>query len=173
MSTALTIHPEWNGDWQMPAGIQEANIDPATGQLAQADATTASRAEIFINGTSPGSEDADAEDMAQDSSESNGTEEEENKQIEPASLPESLSEPPKPKPTPKSRDVTNGDANKLEGTITVDVDPTTNLIAVDSCPVIRTKTFMIGQEPRKYCGPEYHKKPSASPQANARARAPN
>ena len=171
MSTALTIHPEWNGDWQMPAGIQEANIDPATGQLAQADATT-SRAEIFINGTSPGSE-TDSEDMAQNSSETNGTEDEENKQIEPASLPEQLPESPKPKPTPKSRELYDGDSNKLTGTITLDVDPTTNLIAVDSCPVIRTKTFIIGQEPRKYCGPEYHKKPSASPLANARPRVPN
>jgi hypothetical protein len=49
--------------------------------------------------------------------------------------------------------------NKLPGTITLDIDPATGRIAVDSCPVIKTKTFIIGQEPRKYCGPEYHQKP--------------
>ena len=46
---------------------------------------------------------------------------------------------------------------RLEGTITLDIDPTTGLIAVETCPVIRTKTFVLGTEPKKYCGPEYHK----------------
>ena len=32
---------------------------------------------------------------------------------------------------------------------------------MDSCPVIKTRTFAIGQEPKKYCGPEYHKKAGA------------
>jgi len=68
-------------------------------------------------------------------------------------------EPPKPKPTPKAKDGYDDEsATKLQGTITLDIDPTTGLIAVDSCPVIRTKTFIIGQEPKKYCGPEYHNK---------------
>ncbi|HEV2905123.1 MAG TPA: PBP1A family penicillin-binding protein, partial [Pyrinomonadaceae bacterium] len=170
MNSALTIHPEWTGDWQMPSGIQEANIDPSSGQLAQADSIS-SRAELFINGTSPGSGTNDAEDMAQDSSDADATEDEINRQTEPASLPDPLPEPPKPKPTPKIYD---GDSNRLQGTITLDVDPATGLIAVDTCPVIRTRTFMIGQEPRKYCGPEYHKKASASPPATAqRARPPN
>lgn len=44
-------------------------------------------------------------------------------------------------------------------TVTLDIDPTTGLIAVESCPVIRRRTFVIGTEPTKYCGPEYHKKP--------------
>ena len=85
-------------------------------------------------------------------------------QTEPATLPEPLpTEPPRSKPTPRSksesRDFNDGYASpKLQGTITLDIDPTTGLIAVDSCPVIRTKTFIIGQEPRKYCGPEYHKR---------------
>ena len=123
MNAALTIHPEWKGDWQMPDGIQEADIDPATGQLAQADATS-SRAELFINGTSPGSETNDAEDMAEDSSDGDGTEDENNPQTEPASLPDPLPEPPKPKPTPKIYD---GDSSRLQGTITLDVDPATGL----------------------------------------------
>jgi penicillin-binding protein 1B len=162
MSAALTKHPEWTGDWQVPAGIQQADIDPSTGLLAKADSAS-KRTELFINGTAPGSEAAEAnEDMADQTTD--GTEDENNRQTEPASLPEPPPEPPKPKPTPRSKDIYDGDSStKLQGTITLDIDPTTGLIAVDSCPVIRTKTFIIGQEPKKYCGPEYHKKPGPTP----------
>jgi len=165
MNTALSTHPEWTGDWQMPEGLQQKEIDPATGDLAQADSIN-KRTEFFINGTSPGSEAADAnEDMAQEPADSEVEDNDRSRQIEPANLPEYQPEPTKPKPTPKpetkgkSRDFYDGDStSRLQGTITLDVDPTTGLIAVDSCPVIRTKTFIIGQEPKKYCGPEYHKK---------------
>jgi hypothetical protein len=164
MSAALTTHPEWTGDWNMPDGVQQAEIDPATGDVASTD-STARRPEYFINGTSPG-QSGESEDMAEDSG--SGDEE---PQIEPASLPPDL---PKSKatPTPKN-DLKNkphtdsyepASIDKLQGTITLDVDPLTGLIAVDSCPVIRTKTFVIGQEPRRYCGPEYHKKPQPTPQ---------
>jgi penicillin-binding protein 1B len=135
MSAALTTHPEWTGDWTMPDGVQQTDIDPATGVVAQADAAT-KRGEYFINGTLPGQTD----------------------------LPR-----PKATPTPKNdKDLLKNKPHtdsyepaaidKLQGTITLDIDPTTGLIAVDSCPVIKTRTFIIGQEPRKYCGPEYHKK---------------
>jgi penicillin-binding protein 1B len=162
MSAALTNHPEWTGDWQVPAGIQQADIDPSTGLLARAESAS-KRTELFINGTAPGSEAAEAnEDMADQTTD--GTEDENNRQTEPASLPEPPPEPPKPKPTPRSKDIYEGDSStRLQGTITLDIDPTTGLIAVDSCPVIRTKTFIIGQEPKKYCGPEYHKKPGPTP----------
>src|SRR3989440_1879918 len=173
MSVALTNHPEWNGDWQLPEGVQQADIDPSTGQLATAETTT-KRPELFINGTTPG-ENNDSEDMASDS-----TEEGSDSQTEPASLPQLETSKSKPTPTPKtdnkskSRDFFNGDpAEKLQGTITLDIDPTTGLIAVDSCPVIRTKTFIIGQEPKKYCGPEYHKKTQPTPQAVTRTRTVN
>ncbi len=159
MSAALTTHPEWQGDWSMPEGIQQVDIDPATGDVAKADAPN-KRSEFFINGTSPSNEKAEGnDDFAKDASEDS----EQNSQTEPASLPPLDS--PKPKPTPKpdaktkSRDYFDGDSSeRLQGTITLDIDPTTGLIAVDSCPVIRTKTFVIGQEPKKYCGPEYHNK---------------
>lgn len=173
MSAALTTHPEWTGDWSMPQGIQQAEIDPATGDIASTESTN-KRAELFINGTVPGEGSGDKSDMARDSSD----EGEENSQIEPAGLP-----PPetKPKPTPKpdartkAHELPDGDAlnSKLQGTITLDIDPTTGLIAVDSCPVIRTKTFVIGQEPRKYCGPEYHRKNQPTPPAASRARVVN
>jgi len=172
MNAALTNHPEWTGDWQTPAGIQQEEIDPATGLLAKADSTSR-RTEFFINGTAPGSENVEAnQDMADQTSD--GTEEETDRQIEPASLPPELPPEPKAKPTPRAKDPYDGDsATKLQGTITLDIDPTTGLIAVDSCPVIRTKTFIIGQEPKKYCGPEYHtKKPLPSP-ATAKTKPPN
>ena len=49
------------------------------------------------------------------------------------------------------------------GTITLDIDPDTNLIAAPSCPVIRTKTFPIGQQPTDYCGPEHHRAGGSRP----------
>ncbi len=184
MNAALNTHPEWTGDWQMPEGVQQADIDPTTGQIAKAD-TTAKRAELFVNGTLPGSESTEATDeLAQEPPSIDGDENTRTPQTEPATLPEPPPlEPPRTKPTPKSetrsksdsRDFYDGDAApKLQGTITLDIDPSTGLIAVDSCPVIRTRTFIIGQEPRKYCGPEYHKKAQPSPPAaGTRARVIN
>jgi penicillin-binding protein 1B len=178
MSSALTTHPEWTGDWQMPEGVQQADIDPTTGHLAKAD-TTNKRSELFIGGTLPG-EGSDTEEMADGPPDADGEGPGNKPQTEPATLPEPVptEPPPRSKPTPKNdsrlstRDFGDGDASpKLQGTITLDIDPTTGLIAVDSCPVIRTKTFIIGQEPRKYCGPEYHKKAQPSPRApNAQLR---
>lgn len=176
MNAALMTHPEWVGDWQMPEGIQQTDIDPTTGDIAKADSPT-KRPELFINGTSPGSDKGEStEDMAQETPEE-GTSSEKNTQIEPAGLP---AVPPLAKPTPKndpkskSRDSYDYEpADRLQGTITLDIDPTTGLIAVDSCPVIRTRTFAIGQEPKKYCGPEYHKKPAPTPQPGTRARVVN
>jgi membrane peptidoglycan carboxypeptidase len=172
MNAALTTHPEWTGDWTMPEGIQQIDIDPATGDIAKAESLT-KRPELFINGTSPGSESGETpDDMAQDS---DGADSDRNSQTEPASLPQLDS--PKSKAAPKnesktkSRDLLDGDSSeKLQGTITLDIDPTTGLIAVDSCPVIRSKTFLIGQEPKKYCGPEYHKKAQPTPPSTGRAR---
>lgn len=184
MTAALNTHPEWTGDWQMPEGIQQADIDPTTGQLAKADATN-KRGELFINGTLPGSEStAPTDEMADEPPSIDGDENGKTPQTEPAKLPEPPPlELPRPKATPKiearskndSREFYDGDsAPKLQGTITLDIDPATGLIAVDSCPVIRTRTFIIGQEPKKYCGPEYHKKAQPSPPApGTRARVIN
>src|SRR5262249_27484204 len=130
-------------------------------------------------GTVPGEKGSNSEETAQEPS-TDAAESDRNSQIEPAALPPS--ENPKNKPTPKtdskakSHDALDGgdSSEKLQGTITLDIDPTTGLIAVDSCPVIRTKTFAIGQEPKKYCGPEYHKKSQPTPPPpNTRARVVN
>jgi penicillin-binding protein 1B len=180
MSAALNAHPDWTGDWQMPEGVQQADIDPTTGQLAKADTIT-KRPELFIGGTLPGSDKVDETEATAEEApaQTEGDETGKSPQTEPATLPEPLpSEPPRAKPTPRSkidsRDFYDGDPSpKLQGTITLDIDPTTGLIAVDSCPVIRTKTFIIGQEPRKYCGPEYHKKSQPSPAPAMRSRLAN
>ncbi len=156
MTAALAEHPEWEGDWQMPAGIQQAEIDPKTGRPAKPDDPN-KRTEFFINGTlaaaeaSPSpAEEATPTDEAQPTPEGNA---------EPT--PEAS---PTPTPRPKPRaDVQPGypeESGGLKGTITLDIDPTTGLIAVETCPIIRTKTFVLGTEPKKYCGPEYHKQPN-------------
>ncbi len=181
MSAALTNHPEWTGDWQMPEGIQQTDIDPTTGQLAKAEDLN-KRPELFINGTSPSQgTEAGSDEMAdQPPSQIDGQESGRSPEVEPATLPEiPPPESPRAKPTPKneSRPKSNSydedSPTKLQGTITLDIDPTTGLIAVDSCPVIRTKTFVIGQEPKKYCGPEYHKKAQPSPTISTRPRVVN
>ncbi|HYW72084.1 MAG TPA: PBP1A family penicillin-binding protein, partial [Pyrinomonadaceae bacterium] len=79
MSAALTTHPEWTGDWTIPDGVQQSDIDPATGAVAQVDSTS-KRNEFFINGTSPGEKGEASEDTADDSEPAG-----EDSQIEPAS----------------------------------------------------------------------------------------
>lgn len=181
MNAALSNHPEWTGDWQMPEGVQQKEIDPTTGQEAVAEATT-KRGELFINGTGPGSDGVVNEDMAEQTDSTEGEEPDKDLTIEPAMLPDTPPpEAPRTKPTPKNdpraksdgRDFYEDGSPKLQGTITLDVDPATGLIAVESCPVIRTKTFIIGQEPKRYCGPEYHKKPQPSPAPGTRSRVVN
>jgi penicillin-binding protein 1B len=153
MTVALGEHPEWQGDWQAPEGIQQADIDPKTGKLAKADDPN-KRSELFINGTAP---DANAAGETTDETATPPDDQ---------SPPEGGAEPgaspsASPLPSPKSparADRRSGlpDEGGLQGTITLDIDPTTGLIAVDTCPVVRTKTFALGTEPKKYCGPEYH-----------------
>src|SRR6266481_1605720 len=116
MSSALNAHPEWTGDWQMPEGVQQVDIDPTTGQLAKADATT-KRPELFISGTLPGSDKTDATEEAgqEPPAQIDGDENGKSPQTEPATLPEPLpTEPPRAKPTPPrsksdSRDFYDGD----------------------------------------------------------------
>ena len=161
MGVALGEHPEWQGDWQMPAGIEQVAINPGTGGPASADDPD-KRIELFINGTSP----QVASDLQLEPEASPETD-------ETAPLPPDQVLPPitiEPSPTPSPRaklprsELRTDESGRLEGTITLDIDPTTGLIAVESCPVIRTRTFVLGTEPRKYCGPEYHQRPLPSPQ---------
>ena len=152
MQVALAQHPEWEGDWEMPAGIEQVDINPKTGQLS-APEDTEKRVELFINGTGPNqaievpTEEATPEELPS-----------------PSPLPDQPYEvPPLPTVSPTPRRAPTLPAPGLEGTITLDIDPATGLIAVETCPVIRTKTFVLGTEPKKYCGPEYHKRKTIEP----------
>ena len=152
MQVALAQHPEWEGDWEMPAGIEQVDINPKTGQLSVPE-DTEKRVELFINGTGPTHDsEIPTEEMSPQELPS------------PSPLDDQTFEPPplptvSPTPTPRRVVPESG----LEGTITLDIDPATGLIAVETCPVIRTKTFALGTEPKKYCGPEYHKRKTIEP----------
>jgi membrane peptidoglycan carboxypeptidase len=150
MQVALAQHPEWEGDWAMPTGIDQVEINPKTGQLATPE-DTEKRVELFINGTGPSHtsepvEEATPEELPSPS----------------PSIEHPFEEMPVPtvSPTPTPRRAPDAG---LEGTITLDIDPQTGLIAVETCPVIRTKTFALGTEPRKYCGPQYHQRKTIEP----------
>ena len=151
MQVALAEHPEWQGDWQMPEGIEQIAINPKTGEIASED-DPERRLELFINGTA-------SETQPTPTPEEEPTPEGEVTEPLPDPADEYLPTPsPSPTPTPR-RAIGPGEPNapRLEGSITLDIDPSTGLIAVETCPVIRTKTFVIGTEPRQYCGPQYHR----------------
>ncbi len=153
MQVALSEHPEWQGEWQMPEGIEQAEIDLTTGELTTPENPTR-RTELFINGTLPTTPPVEA---AEEEATPDGEEE---------TIPETGDPGPTPvlAPTPTARPLPSPrDSLRLEGSITLDVDPSTGLIAVETCPVIRTKTFVIGTEPRTYCGPEYHRGRTVDP----------
>lgn len=156
MSAALSEHPEWQGDWQMPAGVEQVAINPKTGGPAS-DLDPDKRMELFINGTSPEATTAELPDLEP----SPETEEVAPipQEVAPPTIIEAL-----PSSSPKVRqpryETRSTEAGRLEGTITLDIDPSTGMIAVESCPIIRTRTFVLGTEPKKFCGPEYHRRSS-------------
>src|SRR5258705_7240889 len=153
MQVALAEHPEWEGDWEMPSGLTQVEINPKTGEPS-APGDTEKRTELFINGTGPNH----IEDLA---TEEATPEPEASPQIEEPPVAEPS---PVPLPSPKVKpSIYPPEGARLEGTITLDIDPTTGLIAVESCPVVRTTTFVLGTEPRKYCGPQYHKNLTTEP----------
>jgi len=174
MTAALAAHPEWSGDWQEPADIDHADIDPATGMLASA-ASTNKRTELFVRGTAPTQESAEPEESATPEEITIPGEEDPN--AIPTPLP--LEVPPLPEATPSGRKKGDDgristqpeDPSRLTGTVTLDIDPTTGLIAVPTCPVIRTKTFVIGTEPHRHCGPQYHQNQTIIPSETRPRRA--
>jgi penicillin-binding protein 1B len=157
MHIALSEHPEWQGDWQMPEGIQQADIDPKTGELTTPD-NPSRRTELFINGTLPTPTEVPVEEATPV-----GEEETLPLTTDPLPTPELI---PTPTPRPRAAPRVGEEGARLEGSITLDIDPSTGLIAVETCPVIRTKTFVIGTEPRTYCGPEYHRGRTVDPGAS-------
>ncbi len=198
MKAALTDHPDWNGDWQRPESIQEAEIDIRTGNVIgsvaqngetgppppppdvpydpdnqpQADPaatpqTTPTdvpaefrRKELFISGTVPGGtrpplpEDGNEAPPLPDVTPYDPD-------LEPSPPPGADDQGVPAAPRSTSRNVTIEN-----GTVTVDIDPTTGLLAASTCPVIRTKTYLIGKEPHQYCGPQYHGGTAPAPPAD-------
>ena len=159
MQVALAEHPEWEGDWDAPPGIEEIYINPKTG-APSAPEDEVKRVEYFINGTGP----TNAADTVTD-------------EPTPEELPSPQTDVPMdqaplpiPSPSPSPRRAPPLPDSGLEGTITLDIDPTTGLIAVETCPVIRTKTFLLGTEPKKYCGPQYHQRNTIEPAGPGRPR---
>lgn len=171
MSAALADHPEWNGDWAMPEGIEQAEIDTRTGGLATAESTS-KRTELFINGTAP---HAPSDEVLDDGTTTDQTEPDTapNDGDAPPLPEESPAASPRGKPSkPDNRAAPEEDGATRLGTITLDIDPTTGLIADPAvCPVIRTKTFTLGQEPRQFCGPQYHGGGASPPTATRPRRA--
>jgi membrane carboxypeptidase/penicillin-binding protein len=133
----------------MPAGVEAIEINPETG-LPSAAGDAEKRTEYFINGTGPNHESSEGNEQATPEEEPSASPAEE---ATPEVVPTVA---PLPSPSPR-KPVTALPEGHLEGTITLDIDPTTGLLASDSCPVIRTKTFVLGTEPKRYCGPEYHR----------------
>ena len=160
MSVALAEHPEWDGDWEMPAGIDQIEVNPRTGQPS-APEDTERRVEFFINGTGPSTPVAEPTEEATPPELPEPTPGIDPQPMDPLPMPSVSPSPRRPSVVPDSR---------LEGTITLDIDPTTGLLAVETCPIIRTKTFVLGTEPRKYCGPQYHTGKTIEPAGSARPR---
>ncbi len=177
MAAALQLHPEWGGDWQEPPDIEHVEIDPHTGLLPGPEATE-KRSELFIKGSAPTAESLEPDESA--------TPEEPTQPDADLPLPDASPGPvyvppyPEETPPPARRDRPappgrgEGDeegASRLTGTVTLDIDPTTGLIAAPTCPVIRTQTFRIGTEPHKRCGPQYHQNQTIVPSETRPRRA--
>ncbi|MDT7779035.1 MAG: penicillin-binding protein [Acidobacteriota bacterium] len=170
MTAALASHPDWGGDWQEPPDIDHAEIDPHTGMLASADSTD-KRTELFVHGTAPAQASSTPDESA--------TPDDVILPGEPETAPTPVAPDmrvpvfPEETPTPpgkRGRTELEGrstdepdNPSHLTGTVTLDIDPTTGLIAAPTCPIIRTKTFVIGTEPHRHCGPQYHQNQTIIP----------
>lgn len=185
MQAALSAHPEWTGEWQMPGGIQQAVIDPTTGALATEE-TPVKRTELFVAGTAPLETSTEAGEVPFTEGEVNPPED--GYGATPPPLPDELPAsddmqlpPPAtgvpatpatrlPPPRLEGRGVVQPDgSSRLVGTITLNVDPTTGLLAAPGCPISRAQTFQIGSEPKRYCSPAYHNRRTVMP-SGARTR---
>ncbi len=177
MSSALAEHPEWATDWQMPTGVTQAEIDARTGGLIDPEAAAiidvngvvqnpVKRLELFVGNTAPIAPIVPTLDEYADetafSEDYDATPVPDLPVIEPSSrapvAPLNLPNPTRGRtPTLEGRGVLLPDGStRLVGTVTVDIDPTTGLLATSSCPVSRSKTYPLGQQPTRSCSAELH-----------------
>ncbi len=206
MKAALDEHPEWNGDWAMPAGVSKAVIDirngqainengepladvnaaptptpvptptpnslPNDGDFAPGDPNAPNvaptkiiavvpvefrRTELFVAGTIP--------DKLSGTYNSTGDQPE--VFPEPEESPTPVNARPEPTPdeiyvepnSPMRQNSSAPDQPTIkQRTIVLQICSETGLIAVQSCPHPRPKTFKVGEEPKEFCKPEYHLK---------------
>jgi membrane peptidoglycan carboxypeptidase len=181
MKEALDVHPEWNGDWEMPASVRKAEIDTRSGKLirelsndeadsvkAQQDAmkknsnsnlqmTPIQQKEIYL--TDVPSEYRRIELFV------SGTVP--NRSLLPVDE-NSIGDPsnnPNATPTPfttweeeqqnsnRSPRSSSREAApvELEQKITVAICPLTGMRATRNCPNRENKTFKPGEEPKEFC----------------------
>jgi penicillin-binding protein 1B len=207
MKAALAAHPEWNGDWAMPAGIEKAEIDTRTGKIINSNETAAAdvspspaaspdnsdtppplpnqpapaqntaaavnivptefrRTELFISGTIP--------------SRAPGIEATNSNEPEIFPIPENSPAAPQTKDSPEQiyvepdspmREGSSAPPSTAQKTIILQICSETGLIAAPSCPHPRPKIFKIGDEPKQFCKPEYHRQTSVPP--NPQTSQPN
>jgi hypothetical protein len=119
----------------MPGGIVVANIDPKTGCLAGSE-SGGTRQEIFIAGTEPLS--PCFEETTVDTETVAGTDD---------------YKPAEAETSEKEAQDDNYDK------VTVEVCALTGLLASPYCPRTEKKTFELGKEPVRMCGPEFHRNP--------------
>lgn len=185
MKAALDAHPEWNGDWTMPAGVEKAEIDTRTGKVIGANGETAPetvalpdatptplpkesnggqttedlsgavpaefrRSELFISGTIP-NKNADIYNSE------NPDQPEEFPLPEESPVPTIVEPQESPDAYPSPRNDNSTRQPPIQRTIILQICPDTGLVATPSCPSMRAKNFKMGQEPKEFCKPEYHK----------------
>ena len=142
MMRALAIRPELGGDFEVPDGIIQTMIDPATGLTAK---NNTGRIELFINGTEPtGAKPVEGnpeDDQYEPAPDINGT------------IPEI--EKPKAPAAQKTTSILSdqparqnlSDSNYL----TFEVCVVTGLLPAESCSKTAMRRFKIGREPSNFC----------------------
>ncbi|MEZ5345155.1 MAG: PBP1A family penicillin-binding protein [Pyrinomonadaceae bacterium] len=187
MREALRLHPEWNGDWQMPASIRQAEIDIRNGnvirELTDAEAKSVEAQNKILKANSKKETDADDE-----------TETDSARKAYLAGIPpefrrielfisgtvptrlilpvedDTLDDMPSPSPTPFTTwQDAQTDQNKEESdpeprpkvppvkSVSVMICPVLGMRATSNCPDPESKTFRKGAEPKEFC--TYHARP--------------
>ena len=201
MRAALAAHPEWNGDWQMPAGIEKAEIDIRNGKVIDKNGeTTIERTSTQSPSPTPAKspDELAGENQVQNQTENSmgvvpaefrrtelfisgtvpnksaGVYEGNGDQPEELPTPEEF-------PTPKDSDSPEAFPSpsiddiirpKPPRNIILQICTETNLIAAPSCPAVRPKTFKMGEEPRQFCRPEYHQHNRGNQRTNRESFSP-
>lgn len=139
MKQALELRPELGGEsFARPGGIVTVDIDPNTGCLAGPESTSRMQ-EIFIAGTEP--TNSCSQEIIAD-----------------AELVSSTDEPPAAEsPAAESLAAEPEEDAEHDDKITVEVCADTGLLASPACPHSEKKTFELGMEPLRACGPEFHR----------------